>query len=131
MDWRAKKRLIVAVFSAAPLVAAAVGTTTASDPRMEQCGAGRDGNAVIAAFDLATGAELLRVLPHMGDSPELERDTNSAFVVVFADGYVLPPMSGIGDHPREVDGVVCVVHADGDITLYSGVSRSGFVPPSR
>lgn len=76
--------------------------------------------------EVARAASIRDRLPSMGFSPELWSDARPAFVVLFKDGFVPPPMAGIGEPPGMLDRAVCVVQGDGTVNLYSNVSREGF-----
>jgi hypothetical protein len=98
-------------------------------PRALSCGAGIGGNHPIAEFDIEHASEIPTIFPGMKRNPDLESDPRPAHVVVFGEGFVLPPTAGIGSPPESASSAVCVVHEGGERVLYPNVSLEGFTPP--
>ena len=92
----------------------------------ERCGGGANGNSVREQFTLASAKDLWREFPAMRQAPGIERDARPARVVVFDDGYDLGRVAlGKPQDAGPVDTVVCVISDDGEISLFTSVSRQG------
>lgn len=127
---RNQRYAIVGATSALLLMATGVLAVTQPDPRIGMCG-GADGlNEHRAAFEIPSAANLWTFLPAMGRTPELEHDSSPAFVVVFGDGYTPRNVSGHGQRPTKLDGVVCVVQSDGQTNVYFDVVLDGLQIPN-
>lgn len=87
------------------------------------CGGER--NVVRAEFAIDAAQDIWQVFPAMLQAPELKDDTEPATVVVFKDGFDISGMVAAPGKIPELDGVVCVVQADGTVNLYDGVSFAG------
>jgi hypothetical protein len=99
------------------------------DPRTSQCGSEIPGNTVAAEFTIPEASHIWDNLPLLGITPELARDDRPAYVVLF-DGDYHTLMVGVpGLEPPSLQNVVCVITADGEINIYSNVSRVGFRAP--
>lgn len=127
-------RVIVSVL--ALLVGTAIGGTQilAVDGRLDQCMAS-GGNIVLETFDLASSADYKKLLPRMGDSPELEEIPGPAFIVIFEDSFTIGTMMSLPATGEGADatvdevrtsafgGVVCVLVGDTPF-LYADVDTS-------
>ena len=121
---------IVAAGSALLLLASGVLAVGRPDERVRACG-GADGvNAHRVAFEISQASDVWKYISVMGRAPELELDPAPAYVVVFGDGYIPRNVSGNGRRPAILDGVVCVVQADGRLNLYFDVDLNGLQAPA-
>ena len=97
----------------------------AGDPRLTQCFGTADMQYV---FEMVHARDYQRYLPRMLLAPELDV-YDSAFVMVYRDGWQGPPMLGMpdGQRPTPIPGrrFVCIVVAGGPPTLYSDVDITG------
>jgi hypothetical protein len=101
-----------------------------ADPRARTCNATEANTRAI--FVMANGAEIHRHFPTFGRAPELERETNAVFVVVYVDGYPGIVLTKPGSGPAPTNGPnhadICVVGWGGEMNIYGNVSLEGFVP---
>lgn len=98
----------------------------ANDPRLSRCfGVPADMEFV---FEMIHARDYRSYFPHIGLAPELDVD-ESAFVVVFRDGWVGPPTSGVpgAGRPTPIPGhrFVCVLADGGEPNLYADVDITG------
>jgi hypothetical protein len=115
---------LLALVAAGVLAIIATAPVGADDMAKERCGVGGEGNHLNAAFSIERGREFWRYFPAAGKAPELEADDRPMYVVVFDGDYRGPTLSH-----KVRQGVVCVVNADGDRTIYYDIPRTGYSPP--
>lgn len=98
-----------------------------TQPSAEAVACGGEANKVVAEFDLSRAEDLWQHLPAMLRTPELESDGRPAHVVLFADDFSTANIAAMGRvaKPATLNGVVCVVQADGVVNLYYDVARAG------
>lgn len=105
-------------------VITATGTPELSDA--ERCGGGANGNTVQEQFTLTSAKHLWREFPAMRQAPGVEADERPARVIVFEDGYDLTRVALSKPQDRaDVDTVVCLISDDGEVSLFTNVSRQG------
>lgn len=117
----------ISAIAAASLTAAIifVPMVTGAGKSAASISCGGEKNAVEAEFVIDRPSDIWKVFPAMLRAPELEEDTEPARVVVFKDGYDLNSMMSAPGKIPPVNGVVCVVQADGTVNLYDSVSAAG------
>ena len=98
-----------------------------TEPSDQVVACGGKGNKVVAEFELERARDIWQSLPAMLQTPELETDERPAHVVVFEDGFRTRDLAfaGPAEKPAKLDGVICVIQADGVMNIYSDVSRAG------
>lgn len=94
---------------------------SASDAVSGRTCPGYDPANVLAEFPMPHASSYREYLPKMGISPELDNDSEPAYMVIF-NGPVAT-YSGVESN------VVCVVQHDGTANLYADVSRDGMTLP--
>lgn len=107
----------------------------ATDPRARACPGATDPANVLAAVELARGADYRTAFPKMGLSPELEALRMPVAMVVYADGYRgfiwvapdTPPREDREPEPGTVD--ICAVISSDERVLYLDVPLEGFAVP--
>jgi len=130
MAIRGGRPLIIITGVAALLVAITVSAGAVADERLSRCGADLIGNRVSTAFAIDSAADIWNYLPAMGRAPELEEDSNPAFVVIFDGDYRAAWLDRNVLAERTVTGVVCVLTSDGSVNIYYDVSRDGLRLPA-
>jgi hypothetical protein len=126
------RKIFVPALAALILLAGGAIATSAlsSDARLSQCGADVSGNRVRASFELASPADIWKVLPAMGKAPELLEDEGPAFVVIFDGDYRAGWVGGATLNEQTVQNAVCVVTSSGSTNIYYDVSQQGINLPS-
>jgi len=118
--------IVLAWATVAPICVPMVSGATRSE---EAIACGGTNNPIEAEFDLATSADLWRVFPALGISPETEEARGPIHVVVFEGefdmhGRIADPLAA-----ETASNAVCVTLGDGTYFVYVEVSRSGMRLP--
>ena len=122
-------RSVVLGATVVPLLVLGLAAIT-PDPRLALCGAGATGNTVDVAFSIPSASRIWEYLPHLGVTPELARDDQPAFVVLFkGDARVLTAYQPNVSEYKSYQDVICVLTSDGIPNFYAEVSREGMVHP--
>lgn len=108
-----------------PFVIAGSSDGIASE-RARQCGG--ESNVVQGEFDLSSARDFWEAFPAAGMAPEIARNQAPVHVVVFSGEFSVSHIMMVGNPAGtavKLSDVVCLIHQDGHIDLYSDVSRSG------
>lgn len=115
--------LVFMAVAARPIAAAAA--------KADACG-NSPVNSIGAQFAIPAASKIFDYFPYMGKTPELSRDDQPAYVVVFDGTYTAGWAAVDQGHPttpRTYQDVICVIQSDGTVNLYAYVSRVGFTAP--